>query len=187
MKTSTEGMSLADTFIQVGKWIKEGTFFERRHWLAPNSQSWKKHEKYDVIDGRFIYRIYARALDFTSGEYSLLTPDRITARILEDLQGRAARKTYPKFKSFTNFTDFVRGLYPEIYKKIEPVSVVVEKAFNTGDRVFVYDSYRFAIPLRAEVINIKGRKIGIELKQSDNTRSPVRRRLWVFPEQLRHI
>lgn len=41
--------------------------------------------------------------------------DNQTRRILEDIQDRACKEGLPTGMSLTEFTDYIRGLYPELY------------------------------------------------------------------------
>ena len=53
------------------------------------------------------------------------------SRVLEDLQDRAAKSGLPKDMSMTMFTDYIRGLYPEMYttlrERTEPMPNILDR------------------------------------------------------------
>lgn len=58
---------------------------------------------------------------------------------------------------------------------------------TVGQAVIVYDRYRFAIPLTAEVVSLSTYNDGVEVKlrQSNNAKYPIGCNVWVSRRQLR--
>lgn len=62
---------------------------------------------------------YARGWDDRNRKTQEAEPTpRLTGRVLEDLQDRACRNLMPTGMTLTEFTDWLRSLYPELYQAI---------------------------------------------------------------------
>jgi hypothetical protein len=60
-----------------------------------------------------------------------------------------------------------------------------EPPFQAGQTVLVYDRFRFAIPLRAVVVEQSGEAVEVLLLESNNNKYPAGRKVWVFTEQIK--
>ena len=94
------------------------------------------------------------------------------------------------FKSVAGYLINPKNWYTPKTVGKTPTGYVVKKTderMAVGHIVYVYDRYRFAIPLKGEIVKFADSNDGVEVRlhESNNYQYPIGKRVWVHSQQLR--